>query len=79
MKQYLLKERVFPIPFPSHSVDMNPAEVLFNQIKYVTRGKLKKIGIEQLSECIEDVIENNIDLEDIQFAFKKVQDIYQNY
>lgn len=51
-----------PIPFPGRSSSMNPAEVLFNQIKYVARGKVKRIGIKELQECVEAVIENNIDL-----------------
>jgi hypothetical protein len=58
---------------------MNPAEVLFNQIKYTTRGKLKKVEIEELRDCIEEVIDQNLDLEDIRFAFSKVEEVYCKY
>ena len=41
----LRKQKVLPLAFPPRSSQLNPAEVLFNQIKYVTRGKLKQITI----------------------------------
>lgn len=41
----LLANKIVALPFPCYSSSMNPAEVLFNQIKYVTRGKVKHNNI----------------------------------
>ncbi len=45
VKELLLSRSILPIPFPGYSSSMNPADVLFNQIKYVARGKVKRISI----------------------------------
>ena len=67
------------LPFPGYSSSINPAEVLFHQIKYESRGRIKNLCIGELRSCIENVMRNKIDREDISFAFKNVQEITKKY
>ena len=57
------------LPFPQYSPSLNPAEVIFKQIKYETKARVKSIDIQELKNCIELVVNNHVSYEDIGFTF----------
>jgi len=68
-------------PMPMYASSLNPAWMLFNHIKYYTRGKVtadkaKNHKLADLIESVESVIKNNVDFKDIDFAFTAVTDSF---
>ena len=46
------QHRIQVLPFPQYSPSLNPAEVIFKQIKYETKARVKYIDIHELKDCI---------------------------
>lgn len=64
---------------PSYSPSLNPAWLLFNHIKYYTRGKTRSRNIDDLIENVTQVLKNNVDAKDIDFAFEEVEHQYSKF
>jgi len=62
------------LPFPPFSSSFNPSEVLFNQIKYAARSRVKSMSTAALKDSIEKVMKEGIDKQDIGFVFSKVEE-----
>ena len=48
--------------------------MLFKQVKYETRSRVKSMCVDELKKAVEDVIAHHVSLEDIGFTFSKVHE-----
>lgn len=71
LSEMLRSHNIELIAFPPYSYSLNPAEELFNQIKFVVKSKAKGFEINEFINTVKQVIDSNIDFEDIKFAYGK--------
>jgi transposase len=75
----MLVNGVMLLPLPMYSPSLNPAWLLFNHIKYYTRGKTRSRNVDDLIDNVANVLRNNVDAKDIDFAFEEVENQYAKY